>query len=317
MKVIVVKQERQEEFHGLFPSGLFTSRDWCKIFPEALIRFMIEDDDDKPVGGFVAYEGGKHGLKTLITPPFTPHCGLFAIETKNNPVKKNSFRKEIIGTIAAFLKSSSYAYYKIDFAPDWVDMQPMLWSSIETNVRYTYRLDLKQTVEDITGNLDSSKRNKINKAEREGFQVNHLANTREALEMISNNLRSNGLASHENILSGILEFAATHPKCFHSFSEASGKKMAVNIAITDQEVCYNLLSAVDRSTAVTNAGTINLFHTILHARDLGMRVFDFEGSGVPEIEEYFRSFGGALVPYFSVCGGRKPWPWILKLTGKV
>lgn len=41
---------------------------------------------------------------------------------------------------------------------------------------------------------------------------------------------------------------------------------------------------------------MSLYYSILHARDLGLRVFDFEGSGVPEIEEYFRSFGGSLVP---------------------
>ena len=317
MKVIEVKQDRREEFHSLHPSGLFTSQAWCDIYPDALIRFMIVDDQDKAIGGFVAYEGGKRGLKTLITPPFAPHCGLFALDQKNNPVKKNSFRKDIIDAIASFLKSSSYVYFKLDFSPDWVDMQPMLWQSIETNVRYTYRLDLKQTVEVITGNLDSSKRNKINKAEREGFSVTHEPDLEIAWKLISSNLKVNGIATHDQIMKGILAFTTRHQNCFFTFSEIAEKKLAVNISITDQEVCYNLLSAVDRTSAVTNAGTMSLYYSILHARDLGLRVFDFEGSGVPEIEEYFRSFGGSLVPYFSVCGGKKPWPWILKLTGKI
>ena len=32
--------------------------------------------------------------------------------------------------------------------------------------------------------------------------------------------------------------------------------------------------------------------------------FDFEGSMIPEIEVFFRSFGGDLLPYFSIEGGK-------------
>jgi hypothetical protein len=317
MKVIPIESHQKEMFHRMNPSGLFTSEDWCNLFPESLIRFLIVDDHENPVGGFIAYEGGKNKLRTLITPPFTPHIGLFAIDKKNNPVKKNSFRKDIIESIATFLKNSSYVYYKLDFAPQWVDMQPMLWQHIETNVRYTYRIDLKQTVEDINSNLDVARRNKINKAGRDGFIATHQPDAELAYRMIAPSLKSKGISTHDQILRGILNLAAKDERCHYSFGEFEDKKHGVTISIGDHDVCYNLLSAVDRSVPNTHSGTMSLYHAILHAREKGFRIFDFEGSGVPEIEDYFRSFGGALVPYFSVCGGRKPWPWLLKISGKV
>ena len=39
---------------------------------------------------------------------------------------------------------------------------------------------------------------------------------------------------------------------------------------------------------------------ILKAKEMGLQVFDFEGSIVPPIERYFRGFGGKLTPIFSV-----------------
>jgi hypothetical protein len=39
---------------------------------------------------------------------------------------------------------------------------------------------------------------------------------------------------------------------------------------------------------------------MLHARSKGIEVFDFEGSMIPSVEKFFRSFGGELRPYYSV-----------------
>jgi hypothetical protein len=38
---------------------------------------------------------------------------------------------------------------------------------------------------------------------------------------------------------------------------------------------------------------------------MGFKTFDFEGSGIPAIEKFFRSFGGALTPYFCITGGKR------------
>ena len=43
------------------------------------------------------------------------------------------------------------------------------------------------------------------------------------------------------------------------------------------------------------------------ATDLKLPEFDFEGSAIPAVEQFFRKFGGTLTPYHSI-GYRRPSP---------
>jgi len=62
--------------------------------------------------------------------------------------------------------------------------------------------------------------------------------------------------------------------------------------------------------AATNAKENNslsacgLAHCIAVAEERGVGIFDFEGSMIPEVERFFRGFGGELTPYFSLEKGK-------------
>jgi endo-alpha-1,4-polygalactosaminidase (GH114 family) len=42
-----------------------------------------------------------------------------------------------------------------------------------------------------------------------------------------------------------------------------------------------------------------MWKSILKAKQMNLKIFDFEGSMLPNVERYFREFGGNLVPYYS------------------
>ena len=50
----------------------------------------------------------------------------------------------------------------------------------------------------------------------------------------------------------------------------------------------------------TTAGAACMQAAISKAKELGLKLFDFEGSTIPAIERYFRGFGGELVQYLTV-----------------
>jgi hypothetical protein len=43
-----------------------------------------------------------------------------------------------------------------------------------------------------------------------------------------------------------------------------------------------------------------MYNSIEYAKQIKMPVFDFEGSMLPEVEKYFRDFGGVLTPYYTI-----------------
>jgi hypothetical protein len=294
----------------------FCSDLWSSCYDDRFRIFFILDEKKNIVGKFAAFEGGKKNLKTLITAPFSPHIGLCVAETKNNPVKIQTFHKQIAQAIASFLLESKYVYYKLDFPCGWTDMQPLLWQKLNPVVRYTYRLDLTHPVEHIESNLDSSRRNKINKARREELVISHEPNAHNAMHMIRENLKGKPVALHEKIMRKILDLLSSRDAGFYTTVKQQDTDLAMTICCHNGETSYNLFSAINRKIGNNAAGSLCLFESILLAKKSGQKIFDFEGSVVPEIEEYFRTFGGELTPYYSVQGGKWPWPQIIKWRQK-
>lgn len=295
---------------------LFCSDLWSSCYDNRFRIFFIIDEKKNIVGKFAAFEGGRKRLKTLITPPFSPHIGLSVAGSKNNPVKIQTFHKQIAGAIASFLQDSKYVYFKLDFPSGWTDMQPLVWQKLNPVVRYTYRLDLNRSTEEIESCLDSSRRNKINKARREGLIISHEPKENEAMHMIRENLKGKPVVLHEEIMKKILSLLSSQDAGFYTLVRSNETDLATTICCNNGKTSYNLFSAINRNIGNNAAGSLCLFESILFAKKLGQQIFDFEGSVVPEIEEYFRSFGGELTPYYSVQGGKWPWPQIMKLRQK-
>ncbi|MCC6599839.1 MAG: hypothetical protein IT223_04100, partial [Crocinitomicaceae bacterium] len=137
----------------------FSTSSWLRIYDQRLIRFGIFSEKENCVGGFVAYEGGKSWAKTLITPPYAPNIGLFFISSKHNPSQELSARKQVASAIAEFLPSSPYKWYKLDFPPDWRDVQPMVWEGFEVSPRFTYRIPLAEKGKHWMDDTDPKLRN--------------------------------------------------------------------------------------------------------------------------------------------------------------
>jgi hypothetical protein len=103
--------------------------------------------------------------------------------------------------------------------------------------------------------------------------------------------------AHEQLLS---KFNAMNtPSAFTVIAE-SGQYQAF-CAIVDR-VCYYLVSSNAKSDNALSACGVKF--CIEESFRRGSTSFDFEGSMIPEIEVFFRSFGGDLLPYFSIEGGR-------------
>src|SRR6185436_18834911 len=103
----------------------------------------------------------------------TPHIALFILEKREALSKENTFRKEVISAMADFLHRSPYGFFKLDFDPMWNDMQPMIWKGLETEVRYTYRLDLLQSIPELLSHMDGKTRNMITRAQKENLVISH------------------------------------------------------------------------------------------------------------------------------------------------
>lgn len=314
MQVVSWNAKLEAEFSRLQleSNEVFSSESWTSAYDSKLRRFVILDDAEKVIGGFVAYEGGMRSIKTLVTPPFASHCGLFISSEHSSPFKKNSFQKKIMQAIADFLANSIYSYYKLDFPEGFGDMQPFVWKKMNVNVKYSYVLDCSVSIEELRGNLDPKLRNVLNKFEKENWTVSNEKLTEEAYALITSTLGSNNVKWKDDILKELLK------KTCLNYTVIKSPSGVVAIALTADagNKAYYVFGGVRREEKNNSLGPAALFNAILFAKQNDRTIFDFEGSMIPEIERYFRQFGGELVAQYSINGGRGLWPRLIQWRNK-
>ena len=71
--------------------------------------------------------------------------------------------------------------------------------------------------------------------------------------------------------------------------------------VWDERIGYYLLGGYDPKESHHGASAIAMWEAIKFTKEeLGLNQFDFEGSMIQPVEQFFRKFGGKLTPYYTV-----------------
>ncbi|MFN6380233.1 MAG: GNAT family N-acetyltransferase [Flavobacteriales bacterium] len=311
MKVIPVDASDESGFDLIQSrcNEVYSSKEWSYAYSKGLKRFAIHADNGDIIGGWVAYERKKWGLKMLITPPFASHCGLFFLSDKKNPSGIQTDIKKCMEAIASFLISSSYHYFKIEFPPEFQDFQSFIWKGVSVDTRYTYLLSLNSSIDVIETAFDPKLRNKITKGKNAGLVVSFEKNIQIAHRLFTDNLKKKSITWNDEILKSLMGLSEMQGVIVYE----NEKPTAVAMFCGQNEKCYYLFGSTDKGNSNSSAGPMALYHAIIKAKEKGFSIFDFEGSMLPEVEQFFRQFGGKLTPLYSIKGGRGLWPRLIRL----
>ena len=248
-------------------------------------------EDVEVIAVMWVWESGKKLLNSLITPPFLPNCWLTFLNEYDKPATRHAKEKEVLKTLLSYVENGQWGYWKFDFPVEYIDFQEAIWKGTFPKTKYTYRiLELKNWEEKI----DSKLRNKLKRFSDFSFEVRAFSS--EEMSVFMQSSAAKGVAHHElllafNALNSVYTFTVI----------AEGGEYQAFCAIADG-VCYYLVSSNAKNDNALSACGVKF--CIEESIRRGCRAFDFEGSMIPEIEVFFRSFGGDLLPYFSIEGGK-------------
>jgi lipid II:glycine glycyltransferase (peptidoglycan interpeptide bridge formation enzyme) len=293
--------------------GVFGSRRWLEIYGDSLTLVGIYKDERQLIGGFYFMDTSKFGFSFIKLPPYTPHCGLFFISESKNQSSVNNFSKEVITEVCKYISGRKSALTVLAFPTSIIDLQPFIWEKYKVVPNYTYRIDLHNSIEDIRSNFDPKNRNVINKAIKEGVEVaeNKLSKS-ELFSFFNNSLNAADANVYEEELKNVFEKFADHSNSFSMEARKNNELLGVVFCIYDKRVCYYLLGGVNKNSGVQGVNNLLVQCCIEKAKALDCEVFDFEGSMLKGVEKFFRSFGPALFPYYTVNKGKLPIELLLK-----
>ncbi|MBM7581726.1 hypothetical protein JOD02_000563 [Caldicoprobacter guelmensis] len=315
MEIKEIKKENEiEEYRKLASSygSIFNTYEWLKIFNN-IVLYGIYDKGGNLIGGFHLYEEKRIGLTIYRNPPFTPFVGPFFKIDAHNPVNVLNKYREILSVVAEFLEQLDYSIISISLGRNIMDTLPFIWKRFKVVPGYTYILDLKKSVDDLYNRMSVERRNDINKAIKDNLAVRKIDDYNIVKSLVLKTFsRQKKDVDNKYYLDKILfSFANDN----NSFAFATFKEeipIASAFCVYDRTTAYYLLGGYDHEFKHHGAGALAVWEAIKCSKELGLKYFDFEGSMIPQIERYFRGFGGELTAYFRINRAWLPLEVILK-----
>jgi hypothetical protein len=291
---------------------VFNSLGWTDLFGPALSRIGIYDAGGALRGGFCVWEERRFGLRILRNPPYTPQIGPFFEPRASNAAARTDEQRAVVDAMAEYLANSGAAVVSLGLSLGITDALPFYWRGWKVVPHYTYRIDLAEGEPSLQAAMSSERRKNLRKSVADSVSVAEEMGAGPMRALIEHTFARQGKAF--SLASADLVFSAFPPgsRSYCMIASAGGRPMAGVYVVHDGRTAYYLMGGYAEG-AHHGAGALAMWHAILKAKELGLEVFDFEGSVIPPIERYFRGFGGELTPILSVHKAWLPLEMALKL----
>ncbi len=209
-------------------------------------------------------------------------------------------------------------FFVQNFSPAVTNWLPFYWAGYRQMTRYTYVLPDLNDLELVFANIHPEYRRIIKKAEKElqlrsdlsldnFFQVQKMTFDRQGLAMPF---------SFEQLKTLDFALAANQARRLLFACDAEDNIHAVVYLVWDKKRCYFHHAGENPAFRKSGSNQMLVWQAIQFAsKDLGLKVFDFEGSMIKNVEFTRRRFGAIQQPYFTIWKNNAWWAKALNLRG--
>jgi hypothetical protein len=238
------------------------------------------------------------GLTVVGQPPLTQTLGPWLGPLPSRPAKRLGREKALLGELIARLPRVDVM--EQDLSPALTYALPFHWAGFTVGVRYSYRLEDLGDLDAVWSGLHESARGKVRKAGRQ-LEVVDGGDLEPLLRLTARTLARAGASPVDADLVRRADSAAAERgrRALRHAVDATGRVHAVAYFLWDHRTTYYLLAGRDETLPNLGAPSLLIWDGIRAAGGRG-HVFDFEGSMIEPVEEFFRAFGGRPVPYLRV-----------------
>lgn len=257
----------------------------------------VVDEKNKIYTGIVLV---KNEIKTFSNPTFVKYLGLL-FENDSKSLKEISLRYKISNILILHLKKiKTFDYY---FHPTYDNWIPFSWMGFSQQTRYTYHLNLNLSIDEIYINYHSKMKNDIKNAINKNIRIIYFVENNKFYDVINKTfLRQGGKAPFSK--KKILDFIShlEQKDCFSSFGaiDENNNLLAVCGCVYHNKTSHLILNGIDSTKSVRGANALMIHESIKYLKTKGILTYDFEGSMLNGVEQFYRRFGGNLVPYMKI-----------------
>jgi hypothetical protein len=279
---------------------LFHKSYWLQACHKRSVIYGYFKGKELYAGVFLSYKV-IFGIKSVGLPELTPYSGILFKDQVGKYISKLSAEKEASQKIVRRLKKDFHLVY-FQFSPGEVDLQPFIWEGFTPGIRYTYIICLDQSLEDILKAMSDGTRHNVRKAEKDGISIVESNDFDEIYRLVKMTHDRQGIMPCDESLASDYNTILANKKIRRAFiaKNQDGEPIAMAYIAWDNKRSYYILGGYDSNKSHYGATTLAIWQAIKSSKqELGLKEFDFEGSMVPQIEQFFRGFGGRQTVFYT------------------
>lgn len=291
------------------PGNIFMQPWWLDIVAKDRWKDSVIENNGEVKARWPIVTNTRKGFKTIEMPVLTQQLGPWVkVQSKK---KEGAYREErrLLRSIIDELPSFDFMVYKLNVNNR--NYLPFKWSGFEQNSVTTFQIQHPFTMDGTWSNFKSSVRTDIRKAE-ELLIVDNNVSPKEVYELIKATYSKQGLSPNysEELFIELCEAAVSKNRATLSGVFDKEKKIhSAQLFIHDDDTTYYLASGFDSSSKIAGAVSLGIWNGINLAFERN-NTFDFEGSSIQPIENFFSAFGGDQVLFHQITKSSKKYAFI-------
>lgn len=272
-----MKEAEYQEFWVTNNGVLFQDANWLSLVtaPNEKVEYYGYYANGVFEDAFAIIKMKGRLLKSYTVPSFTPWLGWI-----NESIDPN--------LIIQFLKKQN---------PDVIYYATKQKTS-GWDIGTTYMIDLSLSFEELLANVRQDKKRNIKKAQTQQLKLSFTKDFKILQNLVQHTYKRQD--KQFNGYSQLQKITESYPNTFQITVSDEQNTLASLLFAYDRETVYYLIGGFDHQANNYNAGPYAMWKGIEHAKKLNMITFDFEGSEIPSIAQYFESFGGVKKEYYSI-----------------
>ncbi len=269
---------------------------WLNIAAQRFDILAVRDKNGLLCGGVPLTWKKRAALKLLHAPQLTPFLGpIFDIAGIKEPCDRLHLMRSAGELIAQNVPR--FDSFRCMVGACGPDLQGFLWSGFRAELAYTFRMPSGTSVEFVETHITRTHLQKLAKAKRLGVSVTRNEDTEAFAKLCKIGSLHGDRILYPADLPVRLWLAAFKRGMsdFYLARTSNGEVAAALLTVHDSRTTFQIVSAFDSSKREI-PGSYAVLWTALQEALVAKRDFDFEGSALRGVEQYYRRWGPAAVP---------------------
>lgn len=257
------------------------------------------EEEGRVVARFPFVVRRRYGLRILGQPGLSQTLGPWIEHTSEAPAQRVAREQDLYNRLIK--KLPRFDVFLQNFHTNVTNWTPFYWQGFRQTTNYSYVIDDLTNLDAVFKAMSGSLRNNIRRASKT-ITVMESDNVDEVLKMSEKTFSRQGLALpyDKEQLERVDEETKKHGlrKAFYGVDEDERIHSAAYI-VGDTRRMYLLVTGADPQLQHNWSGALVHWECVRAASGI-TKVFDFEGSMIKPISEFYRKFGGEQSPYFAM-----------------